>query len=406
MGLLFFRTPRGRSRAGAIRSPPRRIRMVLAQFRPPPSSERGKIMNPEIDLSKQRVAYEDEAVKEALDRILSNKYKRDVRITNFVREDLRNTHRGVVSRLYLLLDFFDETTVIVKQFHPDWLDNGEDFIVAQEALGRALSGKRIAPELYGTVRDVEKRRYWLFMEDLGKNLVCGREDFENEAMKHCLGFVEKLAKIHLLFADKEEELGQVLRPLVMPPRSHAGWRNRYESAIEKVPDYIEKIVQTGKFPWLAEMATPFTAILEPCLSIIDRLVSQPFVFSYWDMAPEENMVIGCEGEDPIYYFIDWDEVYFGPALDNLGGLIWYERGESEELALVEKYWECVRGSPLVPSEKEECLVMYKYYRLMGAIHSIHFHAERSIERHLPVSEGAIRRAIPVAIKLAKELRMM
>jgi len=372
-----------------------------------------KNMNPDINLSKQRVAYEDEAVILALTRILSNKYKRNVEITSFVREDLGSTHRCAVSRLYLRVapgvsegDSCDETTVIVKQFNPNWLGvDAFDSIIAHEALGRILSGKRIAPELYGTVRDAEKRRYWLFWEDLGKNLVTGREDFENEEMKHCLGFIEQVAKIHLLFAEeKEEELQQVLRPLIMPPRSRAGWRDRYESAIERVPDYIEKIVQTGKFPWLDEMASSFTAILEPCRSIIDRLVSVPFVFSHWDMAPEENMIIGREGEEPIYYFIDWDEVYFGPALDNLP--IRDEREETEQLAIVERYWECTRGSSLVPSEKGECLTMYKYYRLMRAIYRLHFHAERSIERHLPVSEEAIRRAIPVAIKLAKELQIM
>ena len=381
-------------------------------------------MSPDSDLSKQRVAYEDEAVILALTRIFSNKYKRDVRITSFLREDIRNTHRCVVSRLYLRVapvpdegDSCEETAVIVKQFNPNWLGvDAEGSIVAHEALGNILSGKWIAPELYGTVRDVEKRRYWLFMEDLGKNLLTGREDFAKEEMKHCLGFVEKLAEIHLLFAlsrrrallfaDKEEELQQVLRPLVRTPRSRAGWRDRCESAIEKTPDNIDKMVQTGKFPWLNEMATDFTAIMEPCRPIIDLLVSVPFVFSHWDMAPEENMVIGREGFEPIYYFIDWDEVYFGPALDNLGGLIWYERGKTEELALVERYWECVRGSPFVPEDLGECLMMYKYYRLMGAIYSVHFHAERSIEKHLPVSAGAIRRAIPVAIKLAKELQMI
>ena len=43
------------------------------------------------------------------------------------------------------------------------------------------------------------------MEDIGENLV-RRGDWENEEMKHCLSFVEKLAEIHLLFADKDEEL--------------------------------------------------------------------------------------------------------------------------------------------------------------------------------------------------------
>jgi len=364
-------------------------------------------MSPDAILINQRVAYEDEAVKETLNKILSRKYKRDVEITSFVRKDIKNTHRCVVSRLYLQLDSCEETTVIAKQFNPNLLGvDAEDSIIAHEALGNILSGKRVAPDLYGTVRNVEKRRYWLFMEDIGKNLLTGREDFAEEEMKHCLGFVEKLAEIHLLFADKEEELGQVLRPLVGTPRSRVGWRDRYESAVEKVPDNIETIVQTGKLPWLSEMATPFIAILEPCRPIIDLLVSVPFVFSHWDMAPEENLVIGREGECPIYYFIDWDEVYFGPALDNLGNLIWYERGKTDELALVERYWECVQGSPLVPSEKEECLMMYRYYRLMGSIHSVHFHAKRSIERQLPVNVGEIRRALLVAIKLGKELQMM
>jgi len=44
--------------------------------------------------------------------------------------------------------------------------------------------------------------------------------------------------------------------------------------------------------------------------------------------------------------------------------------------------------------------------LMRSIYRFHFHAERSIGKHLPVSEEAIRRAIPVAIKLAKELQMI
>ncbi|MBC8233735.1 hypothetical protein H8E77_29665, partial [bacterium] len=176
------------------------------------------------------------------------------------------------------------------------------------------------------------------------------------------------------------------------------------TAIERVPDYIEEMVQRSKFTWLNKMAAPFTAILEPCRPIINLLVSQPFVFGHWDMAPEENMVIGREGEAPIYYFIDWDEVYFGPALNNLP--IKDEQEETKQLAIVEKYWGCVRGSSFVPEDLCECLMMYKYSRLMRAIHSVHFHAERSIERHLPVSTEAIRSAVPLAIKLAKELRIM
>ena len=256
------------------------------------------------------------------------------------------------------------------------------------------------------------------MEDIGKNLVRGRKDWENEEMKHCLGFVEKLAKIHLLFADKDEEL-QALEGMRDKPAgpdslypAKRGWRGMYESAIERAPDYIEKIVQTGKFPWLNEMATPFAAtmetIMEPCRTIIDSLVSQPFVFTHGDKSPDENMIIGCEGEDPIYYFIDWEDIDSGPVLDDLAGFLEYGREETKELALVERYWECVRGSPLVPSEKKECLMMYKYYKLLNSIRSVHFSAKCLIQKQFRDvwPKGEIRRALPVAIKLAKELQMM
>ncbi len=315
-----------------------------------------------------------------------------------------------------------------KQFNPDYFGapdwygaTGEGFIVAQEALGRILSGKRIAPEFYGTVCDVEKRRYWLFIEDLGENLQSRREHVADEEMKHCLGLVEKLAEIHLLFTDKEEEL-QALG---------GGWSDMYksvwgdgcESAIERAPNNMETIIQTGKFTWLNEMVPPFAAIMEPCRPIIDSLVSWPFCFTHGDRCAPDNMIIGREGEEPIYYFIDWDDLAFVPVLDELAGFLNYQsypchtddfadfgygREETEELALVERYWECVQGSPLVPSEKEECLMMYKYYKLMHTIRCIRLHSERFIESQFgEVSrEGEIRRALPVAIKLAKELQMM
>jgi len=379
-------------------------------------------MSPDIVLSRT----EDEAIKEALIRILSNKYKRDVRITGFSREELRSWQQSTVSRLYLRVapplpprrrggrggvdegDFCDETTVILKQFNPD--SNDEDIIIFQEALGRILSGKMIAPEFYGTVRDVEKRRHWLFMEDLGKNLVRGRMDWENEGMRHCLGFVEKLAKIHLLFAEKEEEL-RVIRCLRVPPRPHAVsvWRDRCESAISRAPDNIEKIVQTGKFIWLNEMATDFATILEPCRPIIDSLTSQlTFSFTHADKSPEENMIIGREGEEPIYYFIDWDGLVFVPVLDDLAGFLGYGREVAEELALVEKYWECVKGSPLVPKDLGECLIIYKYFKLIHSIWCVYYHAGRLIQKQFQDvwHEGVLRQILPFAIKIAKEWQII
>jgi len=315
-------------------------------------------------------------------------------------------------------------TVIVKQFNPDYFGapdwygaTGEDFIAAQEALGRILSGKRIAPELYGTVCDVEKRRYWLFTEDLGENLQPRRKYFADEEMKHCLGLVEKLGKIHLLFADKEKELRALGGGWCDMYKSV--WRDTCESAIERAPNNIETIVQTGKFPWLDEMATDFDAIMEPCRPIIDSLVSWPFCFTHGDRNAEDNMVIGREGEEPIYYFIDWDDLTFIPVLDELAGFLNYQgtlchtddladfgygREETEELALVERYWECIQGSPLVPKDLEECLIMYKYYKLIHTIRCICLHSERLIQSRFEEvrREGEIRRALPVAIKLAKE----
>jgi len=168
---------------------------------------------------------------------------------------------------------------------------------------------------------------------------------------------------------------------------------------------IKTIIQTGKFSWLNEMETPFMDILKPCLDIIDRIVSQPFVFGHWDMAPEENLVIGREGEEPIYYFIDWDEIYFGPALDNLP-IIRFD--ETEELALVERYWECVRGSTFVPSEKDECFLMYNYCRLMRYICDVYRLSKRLIQTQFGDIGAAerIRQSISNAITLAKKLQII
>ncbi len=118
-------------------------------------------MSTNINSSKGIIAYEDEAVKTELTKILSRKYNRDLRITNFTREDIRKPGRNIVSRLYIQLDNCDRMTVIIKQINPDWLINvsGEDFITASEALGRIMSGKQIAPELYGTVSDSEKKDF-------------------------------------------------------------------------------------------------------------------------------------------------------------------------------------------------------------------------------------------------------
>jgi hypothetical protein len=186
----------------------------------------------------------------------------------------------------------------------------------------------------------------------------------------------------------------------------------YKFAIESAPDNIEKIVQTGKFPWLNEMATDFVAILEPCRPIIDSLVSQlTFSFTHADKSPEENMIIGCEGEEPIYYFIDWDDFGLAPVLDDLAGFLGYGREVTKELALVSRYWECVQGSPLVPKDLGECLIIYKYFKLINSICSVHYQAERLIQEQFRSDwhewrEGRIRQILPVVIKIAKELKIM
>jgi hypothetical protein len=358
----------------------------------------------------------EDAIIDALTRILSDQYGRTIAITGFLR---RSLHHENVSRLFLELDGRVQTTLIMKRYpreaRPGLPLNycegmtgrfpAKDLIAAQEAILGVLSGSGAAPELYGTICDTEKHHYWLFMEDLGEPLRTVREDFENEEMKHCLGFIETLAKIHRLFVGKEETLLKVVEVLLHTPRSPEGWRDRYRAAIEQTPGYLETFVDKEEFSWLAEIGPPFIAVLSPCCPMIDKLVSQPFVFNQWDKAPEENFVIGREGDEPVYCFIDWDEIYFGPALDDLCGLIWYERPKAEQLVLAEHYWHCNKDTVLVPSDKKAYLHMYKQYRLMHAVWLASYHLERSIKNRHISSWGAkrLKHTMLAAIRLAEEI---
>ena len=114
----------------------------------------------------------------------------------------------------------------------------------------------------------------------------------------------------------------------------------------------------------------------------------PFVFSHWDKAPEENFVIGQVGEEPIYYFIDWDEVGCLPALDDARGLIWEGRSEQEKTILFERYWDCVRGSPFVPFQDHQWKPMVRHYQLLEAMRQVHFGAYHMAWR-LAQQEGTV-----------------
>jgi len=103
------------------------------------------ILIPNIDLSQ--IPHGDEALKEVLAKILCDKYRHDVRINDFSKEEIRNWQHSTVFRLYIQLDSSETFTVILKQFNPE--SNNVDIVILQEALGTILSGKKVAPEYCG-----------------------------------------------------------------------------------------------------------------------------------------------------------------------------------------------------------------------------------------------------------------
>lgn len=358
----------------------------------------------DIDLSQ--IAYEDEAIKETLTKILSDKYKHDVRIAGFSKVEIRNWEHCIVSRLYIQLYSCETETVIFKQFNPK--TNDKNIVILQEVIGPILSGKNIAPEFYGTVRDVDKGRYWLFMEDLGENLVKGRYDWVQENIEHCLRFIEKFAKIHLLFLENEKLLREhIYYPDI--PHSRSEWYNSCNFAIRGALNNVNKVMQTGYFPWIEEIIDDFSRILEPCLPIVDSLMPYlSFSWTHADKSPEENMIIGCEGKKPIYYFLDWDDICFVPVLDDLAGFLDFGRDLKDELTIVSRYWECVQSSCLLPFSKKECLAIYRYFKLISAIRCIHYQAGRLAQKNFRDDwhEQVLKRVLPASIKLSKELEII
>ena len=351
-------------------------------------------------------ADEYETIKETLTRILGDKYKRDIRITEFLSEEIRNWKHCTVSRLYLKIYPRDEITVIIKQFNPE--TNDEKIMVLQKVLGHILSGEDIAPEFYGTVCEVDRGRYWVFMEDLGKNLVKGKSDWIREDIEHCLGFVEKFAKIHLLFLENEELLRKHIHFSDIP-RARSDWYNSCNFAIRGVLDNVNKVMQTGKFPWIDEIIDDFSCIPEPCFPIVDSLMPYlSFSWTHADKSPDENMIIGCEGEKPVYYFIDWDDIVFVPVLDDLAGFLDFGRDLTDELTIVSRYWECVQGSSLLPFPKEECLTTYMYFKLINSVRCIHYQAGRLAQKNFRDDwhEQVLQRTLPTSIKLANELKII
>src|SRR5437870_4661443 len=114
--------------------------------------------------------------REALEEGLTDWLGRPVRIVDLTARPLDARSTYAIERLEATLASGERLPVIFKplQPRPGRDGNGREVLIYRRLLADRRFG---APALYASVHDEERRRYWLFLEDLGTATLkkCARE---------------------------------------------------------------------------------------------------------------------------------------------------------------------------------------------------------------------------------------
>lgn len=133
-----------------------------------------------------------------LERGLSERLGRRVRIASIEREAVDGYSTNPISRLRVELGDGTRGAVLFKRLVPKPGGDVEREVLLYE---RLLAGRRFgAPALYASLRDPQRARYWLFLEDVGEFGLgwCGADEW--------VPAFRWLARMHAAFEGREQSL--------------------------------------------------------------------------------------------------------------------------------------------------------------------------------------------------------
>jgi hypothetical protein len=226
---------------------------------------------------------------------LTYRLGRPVRIAA-VRSEPLETSSHPIDRLRVTLDSGEQLRVMFKRPQPGekLYGNEREVLIYQ----RLLRGKRFgAPELYASVFDEPRGRFWLFLEDLGDWTL------EHGDVPDWAAACRWLAGVHAAYAGREGEL-RGLRCLG-----------------EHGPDYFRAIARAAREHLLladASWAVPrFDALVEPFDSVVSYLSRQPRTLVHGDIFTG-NLILQ---PGPLIRPIDWESAAVGLAAWDLTRLL-------------------------------------------------------------------------------------
>jgi hypothetical protein len=198
---------------------------------------------------------------------------------------IASTH--ALDRLRVTLDSGEQLRVVFKRPQPGekLYGNEREVLVYQELLGGRRFG---APELYASVYDPARDRYWLFIEDLGSwTLDLGDTE-------EWLAAAELLAEMHGTYLGREDDLRAL------------GCLGEHDW------EYYEWIGATARRTVertsTLEALTRFDRLMERYESLVEYLLRRPRTLLHADIATHNILVESGPRIRPI----DWESAAIGP----------------------------------------------------------------------------------------------
>lgn len=235
-------------------------------------------------------------LEEVLARGLQDHYGRPVRILEVHSRFLDTHSTHLLSRLHLTLDFGERLTVILKELQPQPDRDVRQTVLKYE---RLLADRRLdGPKVYASVCDEVRRRYWIFLEDVGEWKLHYCE------MGAWLAAFRWLARMHATYYGREEELRALGSLNIHGP---VFYRFLARSARQVLQTYAERR-QIARFERV--MRRWFGAS-------VAHLASQPRTLVHGD-AYDKNFMVQ---PGPRIRPIDWEYAAIGVAASDVAQLV-------------------------------------------------------------------------------------